>query len=172
MGVRVNGARPVLSGVTEKESAVLRVTGSHYLIEGFDITAGGHACAGRCFDNVGDDVTLRDSVVHDCPFTGISGADASGLLRSTTWRYSIAGTGYSRTRFMSASAAKYPKALFTMRYCYVHDGVGGNNVKSRVTRNEIEYNWIEGAAYHELDLVVLDPNDQQSPAAPSIAMRM
>jgi hypothetical protein len=51
-----------------------------------------------------------------------------------------------------------------MRYCYVHDGTGGNNVKSRVTRNEIEYNWIEGAAYHELDLVGPDPKAQKTPA--------
>jgi hypothetical protein len=50
-----------------------------------------------------------------------------------------------------------------MVHCYVHDGTGGNNVKSRVTRNEIEYNWIEGAGYHELDLVGPDPKDQKTP---------
>ena len=38
-------------------------------------------------------------------------------------------------------------------HCYVHDGVGGNNVKSRAERNEIYYNWIEGAYYHELELI-------------------
>jgi hypothetical protein len=36
-------------------------------------------------------------------------------------------------------------------------------VKSRVTRNEIEYNWIEGAAFHELDLVGPDPKAQKTP---------
>ena len=40
-----------------------------------------------------------------------------------------------------------------MQHCYVHDGNGGNNVKSRAERNEIYYNWIEGAVYHELELI-------------------
>ena len=40
-----------------------------------------------------------------------------------------------------------------MRFSYVHDANGGNSVKSRAARNEIHYNWIEGALYHELDLI-------------------
>jgi len=35
----------------------------------------------------------------------------------------------------------------------VHDGNGGNGVKSRAERNEIYYNWIEGSLYHELELI-------------------
>jgi len=164
VGMRVNGARPVLSGVMEKGEAVLRVTGSHYVIEGIDMTAGGDPKAGRCFYNVGDDVTLRDCVVHDCPFTGISGADASGSL--TLERVEVYHCGhwlYGHQIYVGSGLAEYPEALFRMRYCYVHDGVGGNNVKSRVTRNEIEYNWIEGAAYHELDLVGPDPKAEKTP---------
>ena len=34
---------------------------------------------------------------------------------------------------------------------------GGDAVKSRAQRNEIYYNWIEGAVYHELDLIGPDP---------------
>jgi hypothetical protein len=45
-----------------------------------------------------------------------------------------------------------------MQYCYVHDSTGGNSVKSRAERNEIYYNWIEGALYHELELIGPDPN--------------
>jgi hypothetical protein len=44
-----------------------------------------------------------------------------------------------------------------MQYCYVHDATGGNSVKSRAERNEIYYNWIEGALYHELELIGPDP---------------
>jgi hypothetical protein len=43
-----------------------------------------------------------------------------------------------------------------MRFCYVHDATGGNSVQSRAERNEIYYNWIEGAMYHELDLIGAD----------------
>ncbi|MCP4711612.1 MAG: hypothetical protein GY869_23585, partial [Planctomycetes bacterium] len=44
-----------------------------------------------------------------------------------------------------------------MQHCYIHDANGGNNIKSRSERNEIYYNWIEGAYYHELELIGPDP---------------
>ncbi len=164
-GVRLHGQRPVLSGVTAQGGAVLRVRGSHYVISDFDLTAGGDPRAARCFYNVGDDVTLRDSVVHDCPFTGIAGADASGSLTLDRVEVFHCGNGlYGHQIYVGSGLARYPRALFRMRDCYVHDGAGGNNVKSRVTRNEIEYNWIEGAAYHELDLVGPDPKAQATPS--------
>jgi MYXO-CTERM domain-containing protein len=46
-----------------------------------------------------------------------------------------------------------------MQHCYVHDANGGNAVKSRAERNEIYYNWIEGALYHELELIGPDGQD-------------
>jgi len=57
---------------------------------------------------------------------------------------------------MATNQEDYPHAVFRMRHCYVHDAVGGNNVKSRAERNEIYYNWIEGAYYHELELIGTD----------------
>ncbi|MGA3172612.1 MAG: hypothetical protein ABSE62_16545 [Chthoniobacteraceae bacterium] len=163
-GVRVNGVRPVLSGVMAKGGTVLRIFGSHYVIEGLDLTAGGDARAARCFYNVGDDVTLRDSVVHDCPFTGIAGADASGSLTLDEVEVYHCGAGlFAHQIYIGSSVERYPEALFRMRNCYVHDGTGGNNVKSRVTRNEIEYNWIEGAGFHDLDFVGPDPKSQKTP---------
>jgi hypothetical protein len=164
IGMRVNGARPVLSGVTAQGGTVLRVLGSHYLIEGFDLTAGGDPRAARCFYNVGDDVTLRDSVVHDCHFTGIAGADASGSLTLDRVEVCHCGNGlFAHQIYVGSGLAQYPRALFRMQFCYVHDGAGGNNVKSRVTRNQILYNWIEGASFHDLDLVGPDPKAQPTP---------
>ena len=52
-----------------------------------------------------------------------------------------------------------------MQYCYVHDGNGGNNVKTRAERNEIYYNWIEGAYYHELELIGPDGQSRESRSA-------
>ena len=101
----MNGARPVLSGIAQPGGAVLRVLGSHYVIEGLDVTAGGNAQTARGFYNVADDITLRDSVVHDCPHMGIAGADASGVADAGTRRgVSIAATACMRTRFMLAPA--------------------------------------------------------------------
>jgi hypothetical protein len=164
-GTRVNSARPVLAGVAQQGGAVLRVRGSHYVIEGFDLTPSGDPRAARGFYNVGDDVTLRDSVVHDCDCTGISGADTSGSLTLDRVQVYHCGKGlYGHQIYVGSGLAQYPRALFRMQYCYLHDGAGGNNVKSRVTRNEIEYNWIEGAAFHELDMVGPDPKAQKTPA--------
>ena len=54
---------------------------------------------------------------------------------------------------MATDEGTHPGSVFRMQFCYVHDGLGGNNIKSRAERNEIYYNWIEGAYYHELELI-------------------
>ena len=47
--------------------------------------------------------------------------------------------------------------MFRLRFCYIHDGTGGENVKSRAERNEICYNWLENPYYHNLELIGPDP---------------
>jgi hypothetical protein len=58
---------------------------------------------------------------------------------------------------MSTDQVNRPGSVFRMQHCYIHDANGGNNVKSRSERNEIYYNWLEGAYYHELELIGPDP---------------
>eukprot|EP00456_Euglypha_rotunda_P075891 TRINITY_DN705_c0_g1_i27.p1 TRINITY_DN705_c0_g1~~TRINITY_DN705_c0_g1_i27.p1 ORF type:complete len:269 (+),score=23.98 TRINITY_DN705_c0_g1_i27:72-878(+) len=58
---------------------------------------------------------------------------------------------------MATNEVQFPGSVFRMRYNYIHDALGGNNVKSRAERNEIYFNWIEGAMYHELELIGPDP---------------
>src|SRR5262249_47637114 len=53
----------------------------------------------------------------------------------------------------SVAGRGFPGSVFRMHHCYVHDARDGNNVKSRAERNEIRYNWIEGAGYYELELI-------------------
>jgi hypothetical protein len=63
----------VISGGTN----TIEAAGDHYVFEGLDLTAGSF----RCFFHHADDITLRDSVVHDCPAHGVLGADSdSGSL--------------------------------------------------------------------------------------------
>jgi len=163
-GIRIKGNRPVIAGVVGAPvfpSAIVRFLGSHYVMEGFDITPAGDAKAARGFYTVADDISLRDSVVHDCPFTGISGSDAAGSLRLEYVEIHHCGAGEGQHQiYVCSSNSLYPKAVFHMEFCYLHDGTGGNNVKSRVARTELYYNWIEGAYYHELDLDGADPKDQ------------
>src|SRR5688572_17476563 len=156
VGVRVGGARPVLSGSTN----TIEFAGNHYVFEGFDVTGG----SSRCVYHHAHDITIRDSVIHDCPSHGILGADSgSGSLTLEYSEVYRSGSGDTRHPiYMATDQAAYPGAVFRMQYCYVHDGNGGNNVKSRAERNEIYFNWIESAYYHELELIGPDGQDEDA----------
>ncbi|MCC6215060.1 MAG: hypothetical protein IT376_09340 [Polyangiaceae bacterium] len=153
VGLRVNGRRPVLSGGTN----AIELQGDHVVLEGFDITDGSF----RCVFHHAHDVTIRDSVVHDCPQHGILGADEdSGSLLLEYVEVHHAGDGtYDHSIYMATDETAHPGSVFRMQHCWVHDTNGGNAVKSRAERNEIYYNWIEGALYHELELIGPDGQD-------------
>ncbi len=150
-GVRVAGKRPVISGGANN---TLAIEADHWVVEGLEITGG----AARCFYHHADDVVLRDSYVHDCPKQGILGADSdSGSLLLEYVEVTRAGGGTQDHQiYMATDNTRFPNAVFRMQFCWVHDGNGGNGVKSRAGRNEIYYNWIEGSLYHELELIGAD----------------
>lgn len=147
VGVRVNGKRPVLSGGAN----TIEFAANHLVFEGFEVTGG----SSRCVYHHGHDITIRDSVIHDCPAHGVLGADSgSGSLTLEHSEVYRSGSGDRLHQiYMATDETMYPGAVFRMQHCYVHDANGGNNVKSRAERNEIYYNWIEGAYYHELELI-------------------
>jgi hypothetical protein len=151
-GVRIGGKRPILSGATN----TIEVQGNHVVVEGLELT-GGSFC---CFYHHGDDITLRDSVIHDCPKHGLLGADtdSGSLLLEYVEVYKCGGGTQDHQIYMATDEQTHPGSIFRMQYCFVHDANGGNNVKSRAERNEIYYNWIEGALYHELELIGPDPD--------------
>src|SRR5688572_4915300 len=152
VGVPAAGMRPLIRGGTN----TVEIEADHVVMEGFDISGG----SSRCFYHHGDDVTLRDSVVHDCPAHGILGADqgsGSSLIEYVEVHHCGSGTSLHQI-YMATDEVAHPGSVFRMQYCYVHDATGGNSVKSRAERNEIYFNWIEGAQYHELELIGPDPN--------------
>jgi len=160
-GVRVAGKRPVLSGTVNTvtfstESATQAA--DHYVFEGFEVTGGTGLFRG--IFHQADDLTIRDCVVHDCARHGILGADqgsGSCLMEYVEVYRCGSGTGNHQV-YMATDEVAHPGSVFRMQYCYLHDGLGGNNVKSRAERNEIYSNWIEGALYHELELIGPDPD--------------
>lgn len=156
-GIRVGGQRPILSGAGN----TLEFRQSNYVVfEGFEVTGG----SARCILQGAHEVTVRDSVVHDCAGHGILGTDQ--FSGSFTLEYSEiydAGAGTSQhPLYIQSDEIAWPNAVFRMRYNYVHDGNGGNLLKSRHQRAEIHYNWFQGAAYHELELIGPDEATQQS----------
>ncbi|MBN2381689.1 hypothetical protein JXQ70_02285 [bacterium] len=156
------GQRPIISGGTntvtfETPWPYSGPGADHYIFEGFEITAGSF----RGIYHQADDLTVRDCVVHDCPAHGILGADSgSGSLTLEYVEVYNCGNGSSQHQlYIATDEVNHPGSVFRMQHCFIHDGIGGNNVKSRAERNEIYYNWIEGAYYHELELIGPDGAD-------------
>ena len=160
-GLRIDGKRPVLSGGTNTVTFASDPAGGtqggahHYVFESFEVTGGSF----RCLYHQADDLTVRDVLVHHCPAHGILGADqGSGSCLLDRVEVHHCGSGTSQHQiYMATDEVNHPGSVFRMQYCYIHDATGGNNVKSRAERNEIFYNWIEGALYHELELIGPDP---------------
>ena len=154
VGTTINGRRPVISGGTNG----VELAGNHYILENFEVTGS----SSRCVYHHADDITIRGAVIHDCPSHGLLGADSgSGSLTLEYSEVYRSGSGDTRHQiYMATDETAYPGSVFRMQHCYVHDGNGGNNVKSRAERNEIYYNWIEGAYYHEVELIGPDGQDE------------
>lgn len=150
-GLGTGASRPRIVGGMN----TIELQGDHYVLEDLDISGGSR----RCVFHHADDVTIRDSVVHDCARQGILGADNdSGSLTLERVEVHHAGGGTQDHQiYMATDELAHPGSVFRMIGCWIHDANGGNNVKSRAERNEIRFNWIEGAYYHELELIGPDP---------------
>lgn len=163
-GVRVAGQRPILSGGTN--TIEFRLS-NHVVFEGFEVTGTGNTASGtfRCIYHHSHDLVIRDVYVHDCPRHGILGADQdSGSLTIEYSEVFNAGSNQgNHAIYMATDEVAYPGAVFRLQYSYIHDSqfdpavIGGNLIKSRAERNEIYYNWLEGAYFHELELIGPDP---------------
>lgn len=153
---RVGASRPVLQGGAH---TIKFQQSNHVVFEGFEVRGG----SSTCVFNEAHDVTVRDAVIHACPAHGILGADQNS--GSFTLEYSEvfdAGAGqFKHPIYMQSDEVAYPNAVFRMQYNYIHDGNGGNLLKSRHQRNEIHYNWFENSAYQELELIGPDCETQQ-----------
>jgi hypothetical protein len=149
-GVKVNGSRPVIEGGNN----VVEFNQNNYIFEGFEIRNAGN----RGLYHHADNNIIRDCVVHDCP-QGILGADqGSGDLTVEYCEIYACGGGTGQHQiYMATNEDDYPGSVFRLQFCYIHDGTGGNNVKSRAERNEIYYNWLEAPYYHNLELIGPDP---------------
>jgi chitodextrinase len=149
-GVKINGSRPVIEGGYN----VVELNRSNYVFEGFEI----RGAEFRGLYHHADNIVIRDCVVHDCPH-GILGADTgSGDLTVEYCEIYGCGEGTGRHQiYMATNENDYPGSVFRLQFCYIHDGTGGENVKSRAERSEIYYNWLESPYYHNLELIGPDP---------------
>jgi len=159
----VGATRPVLSGGSH---TIKFQQSNHVVFEGFDVRGG----SSSCIFSEAHDVTVRDTIVRDCPSHGILGADNNS--GSFTLEYSEirdSGSGTQRHPiYMQSDEVAYPGSVFLMRYNHVHSGNGGNLLKNRHERALIYYNWFENSAYQELELIGPDCETQQPGWTPNL----
>ena len=149
-GEKMNGKRPLIAGGRNG----VDFSRSHYVFEGFEIVD----VAGRGLNHRADDITIRDCVVHACTNGIMSSDHGSGSLTVENCEvYDCGGGDANHQLYIATDEEACPRAVFRLQFCYIHDGRGGNNVKSRAERNNIYSNWISNAFYHNLDLVGADP---------------
>lgn len=159
----VGATRPILQGGTH---TIKFQQSNHVVFEGFDVRGG----TSSCLFSEAHDVTVRDTIIRDCPSHGILGADnnsGSFTLEYSEIHSSGAGT-HRHPIYMQSDQVAYPDSVFLMRFNYVHSGNGGNLLKNRHERALIHYNWFEGSAYQELELIGPDCETQQDGWSPGL----
>jgi hypothetical protein len=164
-----NGQRPVIAGSGQActegmplpDAVRLELT-DNVTFQGFEVKLG--PC--RCIFDHAANVTIKDSVVHDCP-NGILEADEdSGSLTMDRVEVHHCGISHGQNAaadncvYIATDEAQHPGSVFRMQYSYVHDTGGGVAVKTRAERNELYYNWIEGNQLKELELIGPVQNNQ------------
>ncbi len=157
-GIRVDGKRPLIEGGA---TGVEFRLSNHMVFEGFEVAGGTR----RGLYHHAAFITVRDTLVRDCPSQGIIGSDQdSGSCTLDHVEVARCGGGtQAHPIYMSTDPAKYPGSVFRMQFCYIHDGTGGNAVKTRAERNEIYYNCIEAGFYRELEMIGRDREDPPRP---------
>ena len=159
------GVRPRLVGGTNTIEFRLA---DHIVFEGFEVSGTGNTTTGtfRCIYHHSNDVVIRDVFVHDCPRHGILGADndSGSLTVEYSEIFNAGSNGGNHAIYMATDEVAFPGSVFRLQYSWVHDSRfdnavdGGNLIKSRAERNEIYYNWLEDAFFHELELIGPDPS--------------
>lgn len=156
-GLAVSGQRPILLGGVNTIEFRLA---DHVVFQGFEIVGTVMPTRTfRCLYHHNHDLTLRDLKIHACPDHGILSADTdSGSLTIEYSEVFDAGSGTTHhALYLATDEIAHPGSTVRLQHNYLHGTNGGNLVKSRAERNEIYYNWLEGAYYHELELIGPDP---------------
>lgn len=153
-GVRVNGKRPVIDGEGVSQDCV-ELSGHFYNFEGFEVRN-----AKRCgIHHHAHSIVIGDCVIHDCPGGILSYDVNTGSITIEHCEIYNCGNGaYEHQLYIATDELRFPGSVFRLEHCYLHHGKGGHNVKTRSERNEIYYNWIENAFYHNLELIGPDPD--------------
>jgi hypothetical protein len=158
-GIPAGGQRPIISGSDANGYTLYLRTASvqmgYYTIESFEIANGSQAC----IRNMARDVIYRDIIVRDCARHGLLSHDYNSgnltVLNSTFTRIggTYSGENLKHPIYVTTAQDTLPGSTCHIEGTYVFGNRSGNNIKSRCERNEIYYNWLEGAEFYELEMI-------------------
>lgn len=153
-GVTINGKKPKLSGGT---NTIEFRQADHYVLENFEITGG----SSRCVYHYSDDLTLRGITLHGCYGHGIASADLQSghIVIEYSDIFDSGNSSRNHPIYVESDQITHPGAVARIQFNHLHGQAGGNNIKSRSEITEIYYNRIEGAYYHEIELIGRDYGD-------------
>jgi hypothetical protein len=158
--VPAGGTRPLITGAG---SYGINISADYVILQNFEVQSGPKGVG-----VFGNNIVVRGSVIHGCNHGLIGYGTGTGNV--TVEYCELYGNGVptggatQHQIYMATDEIAHPGSVFRLQYCYIHNGVEGDNVKSRAERNEIYYNWIElaGTSGHGLGLFAPDPDDNDA----------
>ena len=150
IGVTINGKKPLIKGANTTSANIIDVTGNHVVIDNLDIqgniNGGGNSSnfTPRGIRHRGDNLTVRRCIVREC-VQGIlsSDSDAGSLLVEFCEVYGHGTQQGHHNLYLTSNSARYPDAVVTVQFNYIHDAVAGTGLKTRARRNQVLYNVFE-----------------------------
>lgn len=165
-GKQVNGKLPIIK--QGPNARIIVMNGSNTTLTGFEIIGNSDETTRVGIGVYADDIIIRNCIIHDCR-NGILGygSQTGNVLVEYCEIYHCGGEpkpgfDFAHQIYMATDEVAHPDAVFRLQHSYIHDAKGGNNVKTRSGRNEIYYNWIEGARYHAIELIGPDLDDNEN----------
>jgi len=159
IGVTVNGKKPLFKGTVTTSANLIDVTGNHIVLDNLDIQ--GNICGGgdpnnftyRGIRHRGDSLTVRRCIVREC-VQGIlsSDTDAGSLIVEFCEVYGNGIREGHHNLYLTSNSARYPDAVVTVQFNYIHDAVAGTGLKTRARRNHVLYNVFENNFASCLDI--------------------
>nr|MDD6335512.1 hypothetical protein [bacterium] len=111
---------------------------------------------------VGDNLTVRRCLVRDNRQGIISSDFGSGSITVEYCEcYHNGAGGGDHNLYLATDEVCHPEAVARVQYCYIHDSVSGNGLKTRAARNEIYFNWFENNYHQSMELIGPDPGYQE-----------
>jgi hypothetical protein len=146
VGVTVNGKKPRFIGNHNDWKWTIGLRNSHSIeLSNLEVTGGEYICIRHESDNI----TIRDSFIHNCPHIGIMGTDAgSGSISIYDTEVTNAGglpdptAKWGHPIYIATDQFRFPGSVLRIERAFLHNNKG-NSIKSRAERTELYYNWIE-----------------------------